>query len=283
MLVDATEKDGFSLSLAPGFFRYYAILGAVHAMDEVSLLKTFSLSGSSAGALIASFLATGMQPREVVEPILALERKDIWDLGGRRFLLGLLKGEKFHRLMEKNLPVHHIEECPVPFGCTVYDIIKKKTLCLTEGPIATAVRASCSFPFLFQPVRIGQRNRFCIDGAIQDKSGLAALPCYPPESKTIVNIMFGKDGFEQSMIPRKFKESDAKLITVVIEGIPNASPFSMKSMGPVAYAQARKTIYHYLQPSTSNQASLQKKSDRHHYTFLKAVDLDGDDHDVYNE
>ena len=63
VLVDATEKDGFSLSLAPGFFRYYAILGAVHAMDEVSLLKTFSLSGSSAGALIASFLATGMQPR----------------------------------------------------------------------------------------------------------------------------------------------------------------------------------------------------------------------------
>ena len=270
-LVTATELDGFSLALAPGFFRYYAILGAVHAIDDVNLLKTFSLSGSSAGALIASFLATGQKPSEIVEPILALDRKDIWDLGGRRFLLGLLKGQKFDSLLEKYLPVSLIEDCPIAFGCTVYDIMKRETLSLTKGPITTAVRTSCSFPLLFQPVRVKER-RFCIDGAIEDKSGLRALPKYPPQSKLIVNIMFGRDGFEYSTLPKQFHDTDAELLTVVIEGVPNASPLSMKTIGPIAYAQAKRTVNHYLQASFSNQANLTKKSDRHHYVILNAID-----------
>ena len=51
---------GYGLVLTPGFFRFYSLFGALYALTETNLLKVTHCSGSSAGALVATFFASGM-------------------------------------------------------------------------------------------------------------------------------------------------------------------------------------------------------------------------------
>jgi predicted acylesterase/phospholipase RssA len=87
---------------------------------------------------------------------------------------GLLKGELFQELIERNLPVKTFEECPLPLGVTTFDLGNMKTQHITKGHLATAMRASCTFPGMFQPVTIGGTPH--IDGGVFDGIGLMALP-----------------------------------------------------------------------------------------------------------
>lgn len=129
-------------------------MGVLHALEENNCLRVKSCSGSSAGALVAAFLASGMKPNDMPSEVFPIRREDIWDLG---IGLGLLKGDLFQRLLEDKFPVKTIEECSIPLGVTAYDVLGFRTNCITKGDLATAVRASCTFPGLFQPVVIDDR------------------------------------------------------------------------------------------------------------------------------
>lgn len=59
MLKQILEQEEFSLALTPGFFRFYAHAGVLHAMEEYGCLKVCHIAGSSAGAIVGAFLASG--------------------------------------------------------------------------------------------------------------------------------------------------------------------------------------------------------------------------------
>ena len=141
-------------SMSSGFFRFYAHMGVLHALEENNCLRVRSCSGSSAGALVTAFLASGMKPTDMPDRVFSIKRENMWDVG---IGLGLLKGQLFQQILEKQFPVQTFEECPIPLGVTAYDVLGFKTNCITTGNLATAVRASCTFPGLFQPVVIDSR------------------------------------------------------------------------------------------------------------------------------
>ncbi len=99
-----------------------------------------------------------------------MRRSDIWDMGG---IGGLLKGEAAHSLLKKHLLVERIEDCPIPLSVTAFDMFRLRTNCITEGCLATATRASFTFPGLFQPVMIDGRPH--IDGGVWDHAGLLSM------------------------------------------------------------------------------------------------------------
>ena len=178
----------YALGISPGFFRFYAYMGVLHALQERELLEVSHVSGSSAGALVGGFLAAGMQPSEMVEPVFSFKREDIWDVGflGGIFQGGLLQGLLVQKLLEKYIPVKDMKDCKIPFGATAFDVFRLYTRCLYTGDLATNIRASLTFPGLFQPVRID--NWPHIDGGIFDYNGLMALPGVP-YSNLIVNLL----------------------------------------------------------------------------------------------
>lgn len=177
-----------------------------------------------------------MTPEEMIKAVLEIKRADIWDVGG---MGGLLKGELFEQLIERNLPVQRIEDCKYPLGVTTYDLMRFKTLHLTEGKLAQAMRASCTFPGMFQPVMIdGSPN---IDGGVFDNVGLMALPhalglhsaknaedcpeCQDKGSNSastseksrmqlVVNIVFGRSSVSSSVLPPQLKNH--KVLCVVV-------------------------------------------------------------------
>jgi hypothetical protein len=107
----------------------------------------------------------------MIVSVLGVDREHMWDLGG---VGGLLKGQLFHDLVTKTLPVQTFSECKIPLSVTAYDLLRFKTNCITEGSLATAMVASCCFPGLFQPVMINYSPH--IDGGVWDGVGLMGLP-----------------------------------------------------------------------------------------------------------
>jgi hypothetical protein len=127
------------------------------------------------------------------------------------------RGGLFQSQLEKHLPARTFEQCKRQFGVTAFDLMRLRTtkvtrwvfcactnclvLCLVDtaalscfhlgrwewssGELATAIRASCTFPLLFQPVWL--EGSYHIDGGVFDDGGLMALPGVPA-SNTILNI-----------------------------------------------------------------------------------------------
>ena len=188
------------MALSPGFFRFYALTGVLYAFEEKLCLHPTHISGSSAGAMVGGFYAAGMDPSAMIKSLFSIQRSDIWDMGG---ICGLLQGQLFHDLLINILPVQKIEDCRIPYGATAYNLLRFRTSLLQEGCIATAIRASCTFPGLFQPVMID--NLPHIDGGVWDDSGLMALPGVPASSGLIVNVVCGEGRRGSSALPAKYE------------------------------------------------------------------------------
>ena len=135
MLSDLLQHpDGYALCLSPGFFRFYALMGVIEALHDNKCLAAKSVSGSSAGALVGGFLASGMPIAEMPERVFAIKRADIWDVGVG---FGVLKGQLFQSILEAQLPVSTFEQCAIPIGVTAYDLFGFRTACLTAGNLSS--------------------------------------------------------------------------------------------------------------------------------------------------
>jgi NTE family protein len=162
-------EEPFGLAMSAGYFTFYAHAGVLEALTEADL-EPASVSGASAGALVTGLWAAGVEPGRMVEELTALRRADFWDPG---FGLGLLKGRLIDAKLRELLPVETFEKCAVPAQMSVTDLLRWRAEVIEEGDLATAIRASCAFPGLIQPVRIGGRPKF--DGGIKDWPGLAGV------------------------------------------------------------------------------------------------------------
>mgnify|MGYP000150311528 CR=1 FL=1 len=159
----------FSLALSSGFFGFFAHAGLVSALEKEGL-KPQKLMGSSAGALVSGLLASGLNSQEIKSELLNLLKEDFWDPS---FGLGLLKGERFEALLKNLLKCDSFEACPIPVQMSAFDCFRLKARLFTQGDLASAMRASCTFPGLFQPKWI--EGRPFIDGGVTDRSGLLGV------------------------------------------------------------------------------------------------------------
>ncbi len=57
--MNALKHQQYGLALSPGFFGFYAHIGALHALSDHHMLNVSCVSGSSAGALVGGYLASG--------------------------------------------------------------------------------------------------------------------------------------------------------------------------------------------------------------------------------
>jgi hypothetical protein len=235
LLQHAVEQDGYALCLAPGFFRFYALMGVMHAMEEEGLLKPSHIAGASAGALVGGFIATGAPTSTFVDPILSITREEIWD--PELSVSGLLKGQKVQKKLMDLLPVQRFDDCPIPISVTAYHLAGFKTRVINSGDLATAMRASACFPLLFKPVEVD--GALYIDGGVFDWCGTMALPDVPEKSALVVNVVYGMSMLSYSTLPDHLS-SRARLLTIVLENIPMVTPYSMKDTGPLAYKIAKE-------------------------------------------
>jgi len=164
------QQSPFTLALSSGYFSLFAHCGMVSVLEEEGLFPV-SISGASAGALIGVCWAAGCSTAELREILFGLRKRDFWDPTPG---FGLLKGERFRAFVARVSPAHRLEHCRIPVSISTFDPLTWSTRVWTNGPLVDCVYASCTVPLLFQPIRI--EGRFCFDGGILDRAGLAGAP-----------------------------------------------------------------------------------------------------------
>ena len=219
-----------AMGLSSGFFGFFAHAGVYAALSQSGYAPT-RLSGSSAGALVASAWAAGVSPEALARELTALERAHFWDPAPG---LGLLRGALFRARLVALVGDGAMEDCAVPLGVSVFDVRSRETRVRDAGSLAAAVHASCAFPGLFQPVQL--EGRATLDGGILDRPGLAAMP---PVPRLLFHHLASRSPWrgQQSAalrIPRR-----EGMVALVLEGLPRVNPFALER-GRSALALAQR-------------------------------------------
>ncbi|KXZ23049.1 hypothetical protein AXI59_09970 [Bacillus nakamurai] len=163
-----------------GGIKGVALAGAYEALEEQGF-RFERLAGTSAGAIIAAFIAAGYTSREIHSIIDEVEEKQLLD---QRFSflplkllqwvsiywrLGLYKGDTLEKWIADKLKAKDI----IMFGDLKKGSLRLIASDLTNGtmivlpddlpnyglnpemfPVARAVRMSCSIPYFFEPIKL---------------------------------------------------------------------------------------------------------------------------------
>lgn len=128
------------------------------------------ISGSSAGALVAAIVGSGISTPDALKLLTEIPVKDVWDPG---IGLGYLKWSKVESILATHLRPK-LEDLSIKVAVSAFEIQTLKTKVFTEGATAPIVRASCTPPFLVHPAKINGKRY--LDGGIFDKSGILGIP-----------------------------------------------------------------------------------------------------------
>jgi NTE family protein len=161
----ATEDPSLiriGLALGGGFARGIAHAGVLKVLEQHHI-PIHCITGVSAGSIVAAAYASGATPEEIARAGCSMRFGDVgrWSLGR----LGLVGSERMNRFLERLLKTYRFEEMRIPLGVVATDLSTGKTVPFTgTGKVFDPIRASCSYPGLFQPVR--RHGQLLVDGAM---------------------------------------------------------------------------------------------------------------------
>ena len=163
------SETGIGLALGGGFARGIAHVGVLKVLEEENIPIRY-IAGTSVGALIGAAYCSGLSPAELEQVAARVRFKHIarWTLS--RY--GFASNQRMIGFLNSILKVKTFEELRIPLAVTATDFSTGEAVVFHSGPLVDPVRASCSYPGMFQPVKI--RGRFMIDGMLSH-----AVPAVP--------------------------------------------------------------------------------------------------------
>jgi len=122
------------------------------------------VAGTSAGSIVGAALCAGQGWRWMLDRVDDLSWPDLVSISFPR--MGLLRADRLERFLDRALDSKRIEDLEIPLAVVTVDLVAGELVVLREGPVAPAVRASCSVPGIFKPVKLG--TRVLVDGGLLD-------------------------------------------------------------------------------------------------------------------
>lgn len=124
-------------------------------MLEANRVPISCIAGTSVGSVLGAAYASGAPLERIIACCRELSFRDIarW----RVSRLGFASNARLAGLMERVFGSKQFEELRIPFAAVATDLCSGEPVVLSHGNLTEAVRASCAFPGLFEPVEIGTR------------------------------------------------------------------------------------------------------------------------------
>jgi len=154
-------KVKVGLALGGGFARGAAHIGVLQALSANDI-PIHLVAGTSAGSLVGAMYCAGLDPWLMEQAAERMNWRALVRLKLRRD--GLLDAAGLERFMLGHVGNLQFSDLKIPFTATATDLLTGKEVLLTAGRLTTAVRASCAFPGIFLPVRIGKHT--LVDGGL---------------------------------------------------------------------------------------------------------------------
>ncbi len=147
-------RPGIGLALGGGFARGFAHLGVLRVLEE-NQIPVSHIAGTSVGSILGAAYASGAPLSRVISTCRTLRFRDIarW----RVSRLGLASNQRLAGLIERVFESRQFEDLRIPLAVVATDLSSGEPVVFTQGNLIDAIRASCAFPGLFEPVEIGTR------------------------------------------------------------------------------------------------------------------------------
>jgi NTE family protein len=147
-------RAGIGLALGGGFARGFAHLGVLQVLEQHKI-PISHIAGTSVGSILGAAYASGAPLARIIETCRTLRFRDIarW----RVSRLGLASNHRLENLIERVFESRHFEDLRIPLAVVATDLTSGEPVVFTQGNLVDAIRASCAFPGLFEPVEIGTR------------------------------------------------------------------------------------------------------------------------------
>jgi len=155
------EPPGIALALGGGFARGFAHLGVLAVLEEHDI-PIASITGTSIGSVLGAAYAGGMS----IGDMLSLGRSTSFRTFGRWCVsrLGLATNERLGEMIRRCFPAQRFEQLDLPLAVVATDLRTGEPVVFRHGDLAEAIRASCAFPGLFEPVEF--EGRCLSDGGL---------------------------------------------------------------------------------------------------------------------
>lgn len=156
------KKRKVTLVLGGGSARGLAHIGVLKVLEQANI-PIDQIVGTSMGALIGAGYSTGITIKQMEERALKFSVNKLLDPTIPK--IGLLAGNRLENIIRSMLDSKTFEDCRIPLAVVTTDIEKGEEVVHQKGDLVKAVRASCSWPGIFNPVAINGRT--LSDGGIK--------------------------------------------------------------------------------------------------------------------
>jgi NTE family protein len=153
-MTDVPLRPGIGLALGGGFARGFAHLGVLQVLER-NRIPISCIAGTSVGSILGAAYASGAPLARIIATCKTLRFRDIarW----RVSRLGLASNQRLGDLIERVFDSRQFEDLRIPMAAVATDLNTGEPVVLSHGPLVDAIRASCAFPGLFEPVELGTR------------------------------------------------------------------------------------------------------------------------------
>jgi NTE family protein len=159
---DSHAPPKIGLALGGGFARGVAHVGILKVLEREHI-PIHCITGVSAGSMVAAAYASGTEVDEIAKIGCGMRFNDVarWTL----CRLGLVGSERMAAFLKRLLKTFSFEEMKIPLGILATDLGTGEPVSFRDsGDVILPIRASCSYPGLFQPIR--HQDRLLVDGAM---------------------------------------------------------------------------------------------------------------------
>jgi len=148
------SRPGIGVALGGGFSRGFAHLGVLQVLEQ-NHIPISHIAGTSVGSILGAAYASGAPLAKILATCRDIKFRDIarW----RVSRLGLASNHRLSDLMDRVFAARTFEQLRIPMAVVATDLATFDPVVFTQGPLVDAIRASCAFPGLFEPVEIGTR------------------------------------------------------------------------------------------------------------------------------
>ncbi len=152
--VHAASRPGIALALGGGFARGFAHLGVLQVLEQ-NHIPISHIAGTSVGSVFGAAYASGAPLARILATSRTIRFRDIarWSVSR----LGLASNHRLADLIERVFESKHFEDMKIPLAVVATDLASGDPVVFRQGPLVEAIRASCAFPGLFEPIQIGTR------------------------------------------------------------------------------------------------------------------------------
>jgi len=243
-----------ALVLGAGAAKGFAHIGVIKVL-EANRVPVHMVVGTSVGSFVGSLYAYGYPAYDLQKLAMGIEMGDIADLTVPDN--GFVKGEKLEAYVNRMVRGAPMEGLRIPFYAVATDIGSGQEMVFGKGNTGAAVRASCSIPGIFRPVKIGDRTY--VDGGVVSPVAVDAARRLGADTVIAVDISGDVDGtIPESTLDTIFHSINIMYAKIAENQLSRADAVIRPKVGDIASGDFTKRHEAILEGEKAAQAALPK-------------------------